>query len=83
MNTLQSTISMPTQQPIFQVPLNLAAQASTLQPEAFQAELMTNISQALLRTPSPPCLLRAPTGSGKTFVISQVLQRVGAQRDVL
>lgn len=80
MNTPQT---MPTQQPMLQTPLNLAVQATTLQPEAFQAELMVNISTALLRTPSPPCLLRAPTGSGKTFVISQVLQRVGAQRDVL
>jgi hypothetical protein len=38
---------------------------------------MGNITKALLRTPSPPCLLRAPTGSGKTFVMGQVLQRVG------
>ena len=38
---------------------------------------------ALLRTPSPPCLLRAPTGSGKTFVISQVLERISRQRDVV
>lgn len=66
-----------------QVPMHLAPRASTLQPEAFQSTLIDNISNALLRTPSPPCLVRAPTGSGKTFVISQVLQRVGAQRDVL
>ncbi len=63
--------------------LGLAVQATTLQPEAFQAELIDNVSAALLRNPSPPCLLRAPTGAGKTFVISQVLQRVGTQRDVL
>lgn len=63
--------------------LDLAVQATTLQPEAFQFDLMLNISKSLLRTPSPPCLLRAPTGSGKTFVISQVLQRVGNQRNVL
>jgi type III restriction enzyme len=68
---------------LLQVPLGLAMPASTLQPEAFQAELMTNLSAALLHKPSPPCLLRAPTGSGKTFVISQVLQRVGAEREVL
>jgi superfamily II DNA or RNA helicase len=55
----------------------LAVRASTHQPEQFQAELMDNITKALLRTPSPPCLLRAPTGSGKTFVMGQVLQRVG------
>ena len=83
MNTPQTSISMPTQPPLFQAPLNLTVRASSLQPEAFQAELMANISKGLLRTPSPPCLLRAPTGSGKTFVMSQVLQRVGEQRDVL
>jgi len=83
MNTPQTTIFMPTSQPIFQATLDLAIQASTHQPEHFQAELMDNISKALLRTSSPPCLLRAPTGSGKTFVMGQVLQRVGAQRDVL
>lgn len=63
--------------------LGLCVQASTLQPEDFQAQLIDNVSAALLRNPSPPCLLRAPTGAGKTFVIGQVLQRVGAQRDVL
>lgn len=83
MNMPQSPQSMSTQQPVFQAPLNLAVHASTLQPEAFQADLIINISKALLRVPSPPCLLRAPTGSGKTFVISQVLQRVGEKRGVL
>lgn len=68
---------------LLQTPLSLAVRAITMQPETFQAPLMDNISAALLRTPSPPCLLRAPTGAGKTFVIGQVLQRVGAQRDVL
>jgi superfamily II DNA or RNA helicase len=63
--------------------LGLTVQASTLQPEVFQAELIDNLSAALLRHSSPPCLLRAPTGAGKTFVIGQVLQRVGTQRDVL
>jgi len=63
--------------------LGLKVQATALQPEDFQARLIDNVSTALLRDPSPPCLLRAPTGAGKTFVISQVLQRVGAQRDVL
>ena len=76
-------MNTPTMQPMLQTPLDLAVQATTLQPEAFQAELIANISSALMRIPSPPSLLRAPTGSGKTFVISQVLQRVGAQRDVL
>jgi len=68
---------------MLQVPMSLPLPATTLQPEEFQVTLMENISAALLRSPSPPCLLRAPTGSGKTFVIGQVLQRVGAQRNVL
>jgi len=69
-----------------QAPLPLAPQAAALQPERFQAELIANISAALQvdeRTQRPPCLLRAPTGSGKTFVLGQVLQQVGQQRDVL
>jgi superfamily II DNA or RNA helicase len=69
-----------------QTPLPLAPQAAALQPERFQAELIAHISAALQvdeRTQRPPCLLRAPTGSGKTFVLGQVLQQVGQQRDVL
>lgn len=68
---------------LLETSLGLTLPANTLQPEGFQAELIDNVSTALLRTPSPPCLLRAPTGAGKTFVISQVLQCVGTQRDVL
>lgn len=68
---------------LLQSSLGLPVAAASLQPEAFQSTLMDHISAALLRSPSPPCLLRAPTGSGKTFVISQVLQRVGTQRNVL
>ena len=71
---------------LLQTPLPLASQASTVQPERFQSELIANISAALQtpeRAQRPPCLLRAPTGSGKTFVMGQVLQQVGQQRDVL
>jgi superfamily II DNA or RNA helicase len=70
MNVPLQTIAMP-------------AQSSAVQPERFQSDLISGLTRALLRQPSPPCLLRAPTGSGKTFVISQVLERVSAQRDVL
>ena len=70
MNAPLPTIAMP-------------AQSSAVQPERFQTDLISGMTRALLRQPSPPCLLRAPTGSGKTFVISQVLERVSAQRDVL
>lgn len=72
---------------LLQAPLPLAPQITALQPERFQAELIHHISAALLhadeRAQRPPCLLRAPTGSGKTFVLGQVLQQVGQERDVL
>ncbi|MBL8311101.1 MAG: DEAD/DEAH box helicase family protein [Burkholderiales bacterium] len=61
----------------------IAAQSTAIEPEDFQATLIRNLTAALLRNPSPPCLLRAPTGSGKTFVISRVLAGVCAERDVL
>lgn len=70
MNAPLQTIPMP-------------AQSNAVQPERFQTDLINGLARALLRRPSPPCLLRAPTGSGKTFVISQVLEQVSAHRDVL
>lgn len=63
--------------------IQMAAQSTAVQPERFQSDLITGMTRALLRSPSPPCLLRAPTGSGKTFVISQVLEWVSNERDVL
>ncbi len=61
----------------------MAAQSTAVQPEEFQRTLIAGMERALLLDTAPPCLLRAPTGSGKTFVISQVLERVSAQRPVL
>lgn len=61
----------------------VAAQSNTLEPEQFQSRLIGSMTEALLREPSPPSLLRAPTGSGKTFVISRVLANVSAEREVL
>ncbi|MGH8506890.1 MAG: DEAD/DEAH box helicase [Rhodoferax sp.] len=64
--------------------LNLyAAQTDSVEPEAFQSGLIEGMTRALLRSPAPPCLLRAPTGSGKTFVISRVLEAVTAARPTL
>lgn len=60
--------------------LNLAAaQSDALVPVKFQSTIIANMADALLRQPSPPCLLRAPTGSGKTFMLAGVLARVSAQ----
>jgi len=61
----------------------IAAQSAALEPEAFQIGLIDGMTRALLRESAPPCLLRAPTGSGKTFVISRVLENVSAARPTL
>ena len=69
--------------PVPMATIQMVAQSLGVQPEEFQRGLIKGMTSALLRTPSPPCVLRAPTGSGKTFVISQVLERVSAERDVV
>lgn len=61
----------------------IAAQSVAVEPVKFQSTLITNITKALLRDVAPPCLLRAPTGSGKTFIISKVLERVSAKSPTL
>ena len=53
----------------------------SLIPEDFQSTLIENITAALLSEREPPCLVRAPTGSGKTFMLSQCMQRVGQSPD--
>ena len=61
----------------------IAPQSSAVEPVAFQAGLIEGITRALLRQAAPPCLLRAPTGSGKTFVISRVLENISLERPTL
>lgn len=61
----------------------IAPQTGAMEPEKFQSGLIEGMTRALLRTPAPPCLLRAPTGSGKTFVISRVLENVSTVRPTL
>lgn len=58
-------------------------QSAAIEPEKFQSTLIEHMTEALLRQPSPPCLLRAPTGSGKTYMISRVLEEVNAVRPTL
>lgn len=60
-----------------------AAQSARVEPEVFQERIIINMTDALLAQPSSPCLLRAPTGSGKTFMIARVLEEVGAQKSTL
>ena len=61
----------------------IAAQSAAIEPEAFQTAIVEGMTRALLRESAPPCLLRAPTGSGKTFIISRVLESLSAQRSTL
>jgi len=56
----------------------VAAQSGSLEPIGFQQEIIENLSAALLAQPSPPVLLRAPTGSGKTFMLVRALSKVSA-----
>lgn len=59
------------------------AQGSLLEPEPFQETLIANIASTLQRSGHPPCLLRAPTGSGKTFMLSRVLADISNQTPVV
>jgi type III restriction enzyme len=61
----------------------IAAQGSQHEPAAFQSKLIRGLSAALLRDPPRPCLLNAPTGAGKTFVMTQVLARVCDEQPTL
>lgn len=59
------------------------AQGPLLVPESFQFTLIDNITDVIQSSAEPPCLLRAPTGSGKTFILSRVLGNVSTLHDVL
>jgi len=54
------------------------AQGPLLEPETFQSTLINNMTKTLLHSSRAPCLLRAPTGSGKTFMLARVLADVSA-----
>ena len=60
-----------------------APQSASHAPKRFQATLIDSVCMALAETPRPPCLLLSPTGSGKTFMLTRILQRVSARADVL
>lgn len=61
----------------------VAAQSDSLEPVGFQKEIIENLSEALLAQPSPPVLLRSPTGSGKTFMLVRALAKVSAAQDAI
>lgn len=60
-----------------------SGQGYVLEPETFQATIIGSMTETLLRKSQPPCLLRAPTGSGKTFMLARVLANVSAEADVI
>ena len=60
-----------------------APQSEARVPKRFQERIIAELCKALEQTPRPPCLLRSPTGSGKTFMLTRALQRVSAQQPTL
>jgi type III restriction enzyme len=60
-----------------------APQGDARVPKRFQTEIINGISLALQRDTRPPCLLRSPTGSGKTYMLTKVLQRISSQQPTL
>lgn len=59
------------------------AQGRLNEPEEFQALLIKNITGALKQPSRPPCLLRAPTASGKTFMMSRILADMSAHEKIM
>ena len=55
------------------LPRITAPQSAGLVPKDFQAQIIENVCEALGSQPRPPCLLRSPTGSGKTFIMTKIL----------
>ena len=58
-------------------------EGGTRVPKRFQTDIINGISRALQRESRPPCLLRSPTGSGKTYMLAKVLQRISSQQPTL
>ncbi|CAD1796108.1 site-specific DNA-methyltransferase [Xanthomonas arboricola pv. juglandis] len=61
----------------------VVAQTSSHEPIGFQKDIINNLSGALLSHPSPPVLLRAPTGSGKTFMLVRSLSKVSMEQETV
>lgn len=64
-----------------------APQSAGMVPKRFQARIIEGVCEALMNPspgqPRPPCLLRSPTGSGKTFVLTQILEAISKASPVL
>ena len=63
--------------------LILASQQAPAVPEDFQGSLIEAMVARLLSETPAPCVLTAPTGSGKTLMISRVISEVSARRPML
>lgn len=60
-----------------------APQSAGFSPKQFQARIIRGVCEALADTPRAPCLLRSPTGSGKTFMLTRILENVSKSNSVL
>lgn len=60
-----------------------ASQGETRIAKGFQATLIKGMVAKIVSAAQPPCLLRSPTGSGKTFMLTRVLQQVSSHRPTL
>lgn len=58
----------------------IAPQEQAAVPEEYQARHIEHISRELLKPLSAPCVLRAPTGSGKTFTLTRVIEEVSSKQ---
>ena len=65
------------------LPSITAPQGDVRVPKRFQASIITNLCRALQSPARPPCLLRSPTGSGKTFMLTRVLAHISAAQPTL
>lgn len=75
---------MSVQAPAAPLPTRFTApQGDARVPKAFQTTIINNLCRALQNQPRPPCLLRSPTGSGKTFMLTRVLQKISEKRPTL
>lgn len=58
-------------------------QTTTVVAEKFQRRIIAGMARHLLHHDPRPCLLRAPTGSGKTFMMARALEQVSMQQPTL
>jgi len=60
-----------------------APQSAGFSPKQFQARIIRGVCEALADTPRAPCLLRSPTGSCKTYMLTRILENVSKSNPVL